>query len=56
LADPVGRFHWTFNITFTLLFGTLDQAFRAARHLHQRHGAIRGVLPTTIGPFAAGAH
>jgi uncharacterized protein (DUF2236 family) len=54
LADPIGRFHRTFNITFTLVFGTLDQALRAARHLHQRHSAIRGILPTTVGPFAAG--
>jgi uncharacterized protein (DUF2236 family) len=56
LADPVGRFHRTFNITFTLVFGTLDQAFRAARQLHQRHGAIQGILPKAVGPFAAGAH
>ena len=56
LADPVGRFHRTFNITFTLVFGTLDQALRAARQLHQRHGAIQGVLPKTVGPFAAGTH
>ena len=54
LADPIGRFHRTFNITFTLVFGTLDQALRAARHLHQRHSAIQGVLPTTVGPFVAG--
>jgi uncharacterized protein (DUF2236 family) len=56
LADPVGRFHRTFNITFTLVFGTLDQAPRAARQLHQRHSAIQGVLPRAVGPFAAGAH
>ena len=55
LADPVGRFHRTFNITFTLVFGTLDQALRAARHLHQRHSAIQGVLPNAVGPFPAGA-
>jgi uncharacterized protein (DUF2236 family) len=55
LADPVGRFHRTFNITFTLVFGTLDQAFRAARHLHRRHGAIQGILPKAVGPFAAGS-
>ena len=56
LADRIGRFHRTFNITFTLVFGTLDQALRAARHLHQRHSAIQGVLPESVGPFAAGAH
>jgi uncharacterized protein (DUF2236 family) len=33
LADPIGRFHRTFNITFTLVFGTLDEFLRAARHL-----------------------
>ena len=56
LADPIGRFHRTFNITFTLVFGTLDQALRAARHLHRRHSAIQGVLPKAVGPFAAGSH
>src|SRR6266542_3660604 len=30
-ADPVGRFHRTFNITFTMVFGTLDQALAASR-------------------------
>jgi uncharacterized protein (DUF2236 family) len=56
LADPIGRFHRTFNITFMLVFGTLDQALRAARHLHRRHSAIQGVLPKAVGPFAAGSH
>lgn len=55
LADPIGRFHRTFNITFTLVFGTLDQALRAARHLHRRHSAIQGVLPKAVGSFAAGS-
>jgi uncharacterized protein (DUF2236 family) len=54
LADPIGRFHRTFGITFALVFGTLDHALRAARHLHRRHSAIQGVLPATVGPFAAG--
>ena len=54
LADPIGRFHRTFEITFTLVFGTLDQALRTARHLHQRHSAIQGVLPAKVGLFAAG--
>jgi uncharacterized protein (DUF2236 family) len=54
LADPIGRFHRTFAITFALVFGTLDRAFGAARQLHQRHSAIQGVLPATVGPFAAG--
>lgn len=55
LADPVGRFHRTFDATFTLVFGTLDQALGAARALHRRHAAIRGVLPEGAGGFDAGS-
>jgi uncharacterized protein (DUF2236 family) len=55
LSDPIGRFHRTFGIVFVLVFGTLDQAFAAARRLHQRHGAIEGILPSAAGPFAAGS-
>jgi uncharacterized protein (DUF2236 family) len=54
-SDPIGRFHRTFGIIFVLVFGTLDQAFAAARRLHQLHGAIQGVLPSAAGPFAAGS-
>ena len=49
LTDPIGRFHRTFSITFTLVFGTLSQALRAARQLHQRHSAIQGILPKAVG-------
>jgi uncharacterized protein (DUF2236 family) len=38
-ADPIGRFHQTFNTVFTMVFGTLDQALAAARRLHRRHAA-----------------
>jgi uncharacterized protein (DUF2236 family) len=55
LSDPIGRFHRTFGIIFVLVFGALDQAFAAARRLHQLHGAIQGVLPSAAGPFAAGS-
>src|SRR6266568_3100914 len=44
-ADPVGRFHRTFNITFTMVFGTLDQALGASRRLHRRHAVVTGTLP-----------
>ena len=54
-ADPIGRFHRTFNLVFTIVFGTTDQALAAARRLHQRHAAIAGTLPETTGPFAAGS-
>jgi uncharacterized protein (DUF2236 family) len=54
LDDPIGRFHRTFGIVFTMVFGSLDQAFAAARRLHRRHAAIAGVLPEATGRFAAG--
>lgn len=55
LADPVGRFHRTFEIVFTMVFGSLEQAFTAARSLHRRHTAICGRLPEDAGSFAAGS-
>jgi uncharacterized protein (DUF2236 family) len=54
-ADPVGRFHRTFGVTFTMVFGSLDQALSVARRLYQRHQAVSGVLPEQAGPFAAGS-
>ena len=55
LDDAVGRFHRTFSATFSFVFGTTDQALDAARRLHRRHEAIRGVLGESAGPFAAGS-
>ena len=55
LADPIGRFHRTFSIVFTIVFGTTDQAFAAARRLHLRHTAISGTLTEDAGAFAAGS-
>jgi uncharacterized protein (DUF2236 family) len=55
LVDPIGRFHRTFNMMFTMVFGTLDQALVAARRLHRRHAAIVGALPAAVGPFAQGS-
>ena len=55
LTDPVGRFHRTFSIVFTMVFGTTDQALAAARRLHRRHTAIGGTLVEDVGAFAAGS-
>jgi len=55
LADPIGRFHRTFGIVFTMVFGTLGQAMEAARRLYRRHAGITGTLPETVGRFAAGS-
>jgi len=55
LGDPIGRFHRTFQIVFTLVFGSLHQALSAARRLHLRHAAISGPVPVPIGPYPAGS-
>jgi len=56
LGDPIARFHNTFRIVFTLIFGSLDQAFAAARHLHTVHTGIRGELPHAVGQWERGAN
>jgi uncharacterized protein (DUF2236 family) len=40
LTDPIRRFHRTFDLMFTLVFGTLDQACAAARWLHKEARSI----------------
>ena len=53
--DPLGRFHRTFNVVFTMMFGTRDQAIAMARRLYRRHAAVVGTLPEAAGAFAAGS-
>jgi uncharacterized protein (DUF2236 family) len=55
LSDPIGRFHRTFNIVFTIVFGTTGQALMAARTLHRRHDGIGGILTESAGAFPAGS-
>lgn len=55
LADPIGRFHRTFDIVFAMVFGSLDRALLSSHQLHRRHGMIVGTMPETVGPFAAGS-
>ncbi|HEY3910801.1 MAG TPA: oxygenase MpaB family protein [Stellaceae bacterium] len=55
LADPIGRFHRTFSLVFTMVFGTADQAVAAARRLYRRHAAISGVLGESAGAFPVGS-
>jgi uncharacterized protein (DUF2236 family) len=52
LHDPIGRFHQTFRVMFTVSFGSVEQAIATARHLHVRHQSIRGTLPEAVGAFA----
>jgi uncharacterized protein (DUF2236 family) len=56
LADPIARFHNTFRIVFTMIFGSLPQALAAARHLHTLHTHIQGELPDAVAAWPRGAH
>ncbi len=55
LHDPIGRFHQTFRVMFTMSFGPVEQAIATARHMHIRHQSIRGTMPEPVGAFAAGS-
>src|ERR1700691_3789194 len=44
LSKPIARFHNTFRIVLTMVFGSQDQALRAARHLYALHTRIHGEL------------
>lgn len=54
LRDPIARFHHTFRVVFTMVFGSSPQAFRAARSLHQLHAGIRGEMPSAVGRYERG--
>lgn len=56
LRDPIARFHNTFRIVFTMIFGSLSQAMAAARHLHTLHTGIQGELPESVAAWSRGAH
>ncbi len=52
---PIERFHNTFRIVYTMVFGTLEQALAAARHLYKLHTTIQGELPEQIAGWPRGA-
>jgi uncharacterized protein (DUF2236 family) len=52
----MGRFHSTFRVIYTMLFGTRAQAIEASKRLYQRHTSIRGELPHAIGSHVQGEH
>ena len=54
-SDPLARFHNTFRVVFTMVFGTLDQALAASRHLYQLHTRIQGKLPANVGGYPQGS-
>jgi len=56
LNDPLARFHNTFRVVFTMIFGTLDQALAASCHLYHLHTRIQGELPESVAAYARGSH
>src|SRR5271166_1437913 len=50
-ADPLARFHNTFRVVFTMIFGTMDQALASSRYLYQLHKRIQGELPEAVGAY-----
>lgn len=55
-SDPLARFHNTFKVVFTTIFGTLQQALAASRSLYQLHTRIQGQVPASAGAFPADSH
>src|ERR1700722_19016108 len=56
LHDAIGRFHSTFRVIYTMLFGTRGQALEASKQLYQLHTGIRGELPNPVGESRRGDH
>ena len=56
MHDAIGRFHSTFRVVYTMLFGTRRQALAASRQLYRRHAGIRGELPQAVGMHPAHEH
>jgi uncharacterized protein (DUF2236 family) len=56
LGDPIARFQNTFRIVFTMIFGSVGQAFAASRHLHTLHTGIRGEMSDTVAAWPRGSH
>jgi len=55
MSRPIERFHNTFRIVFAMIFGTLDQAASAARHLHMVHTHIAGEMSEDIAAYPRGS-
>lgn len=54
MHDAIGRFHSTFRVIYTMLFGARAQAMAASRQLYRRHTDIRGELPDAAGAHSRG--
>ena len=56
MSRPVDRFHNTFRIVYTMIFGSLPQALAAARRLYKLHTDIQGELSESVAGWPRGTH
>lgn len=56
MSRPIARFHNTFRIVYTMIFGTVDQALAASRSLYAVHTRIRGEMTEDIASYRRGSH
>jgi uncharacterized protein (DUF2236 family) len=55
MDKPIERFHNTFRIVFTMIFGSLGQATRAAHHLYGLHTRVQGELAQDVAGYRRGS-
>ena len=55
MTDPIGRFHRTFSVMFTMVFGTTEPGARGRPPPASPPCRISGTLVETAGAFAAGS-
>jgi len=56
MNDAIGRFHSTFRVIYTMLFGTRGQAIAASDQVYRLHTGVRGELPNDVGARPRGEH
>ncbi|MFP5276222.1 MAG: oxygenase MpaB family protein [Acidobacteriota bacterium] len=56
MQRPIARFHNTFRIVYTMIFGSLEQAQAVARHLYRLHTTIQGELKENVAGWPRGTH
>jgi uncharacterized protein (DUF2236 family) len=56
MSRPIARFHNTFRIVYTMIFGTVDQALAASRHLCRVHIRVRGEMTEDVAAYRRGEH
>ena len=56
MNKPNERFHNTFRVVFTMIFGSLGQATTSARRLYSLHTRIQGELTQDVASYRRGSH